>query len=252
MTRATRFVGLPTNSAGVLACVLAAATGGGCAWEPIDALALVDAGTRSTYDANTTGPGDIDAGDTSDAGGTVDATNGGGAPDAAASSSAACGAPGPFVDEWTFDASVESWTVAVDPGVLGNVSWTAATGEPSPGALELEVTPSPADGGSAGGAWLQVNGSYGDLTGRTVTAWIWLDSGEGPQLKVFAQSGPQYGWEDDGTIHLLPRTWTCVSLPVSTPSYEQAWFDPTDVIRIGFEMLSDAPFRVMVDSVHVR
>jgi len=42
-----------------------------------------------------------------------------------------------------------------------------------------------------------------------------------------------------------------VSLPISTPSFNQADYDPTDVIRIGFEMLATLPFRLDLDTVVV-
>ncbi|MCL2449198.1 MAG: hypothetical protein FWD17_09645, partial [Polyangiaceae bacterium] len=71
------------------------------------------------------------------------------------------------------------------------------------------------------------------------------------ELKVFAQTGPQYIWADNGINVLSPHTWTCVSLPLASPSYDQANFDPTNVIRIGFEMLAAAPFKIAFDTVVV-
>jgi hypothetical protein len=85
----------------------------------------------------------------------------------------------------------------------------------------------------------------------TMSAWVKLTSGPSPQLKVFAQTGSQYAWSDNGTIFLSAGVWTCVSLPFSSPSYQQATYDPTQVIRIGFEMLATSSFQLYVDTVSI-
>ena len=155
------------------------------------------------------------------------------------------------IDEWTFDSEVAPWTFAFDTGVQATLTWTGTVGQPALGAIEFDVTPRPSDGGSTSGAWIEYDTALGNLTGRTVAAWVRLVDGTSPQFKVYAQSGSQYIWEDNGTVTLAPQTWTCVSLPVSSPSFNQADYDPTDVIRIGFEMLATLPFRLDLDTVVV-
>jgi hypothetical protein len=111
------------------------------------------------------------------------------------------------------------------------------------------VKPASADA-SLTGTWAHIAlPSASDLSNRIVSAWLWLDSGPSPHVKVFAQTGTMYKWADNGTLFLVPNQWTCVSLPVSTPVYSQPNYDPTKVVAIGFEMLGTAPFRVLVDSV---
>ena len=171
-------------------------------------------------------------------------------PDAAASVRPCTGSPS-VVREWTFDSDVQGWTLALNPGVQGGVVWTGSTGNPSPGALEVDVTSVSPDGGTANGAWARYNATpVGDLSGRTISAWVWLDRGPSPRFKVFVQTGAQYSWADDGVVPpLSPRTWTCVEMAVSNPSYNQPDYDPTSVVVIGFEMLGSAPFRVFLDTV---
>jgi hypothetical protein len=159
--------------------------------------------------------------------------------------------------QWTFDSTLDSWTSTSDTGVQTALSWTGSLGQPTPGAVHFEVTPrtsdggATSDGGSTSGAWVENDAPPANLAGRTIAGWAYLESGPSPQLKVFAQTGPQYIWADNGTVHLAPQTWTCVSLPLSSPSFSQPDFDPTNVIRLGFEMLATEPFHIDFDSVTV-
>jgi hypothetical protein len=166
--------------------------------------------------------------------------------DAGASSALACTGAQPAVQAWTFDSSVQGWTVSADTGVDARAAWVGTTGDPSPGAIALTVTHGDA---SSPGAWLRYMMPLGDLSGRTVSAWVWLDSGSSPQLKLFVQSGSQYVWADSGTVTLPLRQWTCVSLDVTSPVYNGPDYDPTNIVNLGFETLAVDSFRILVDSV---
>jgi hypothetical protein len=166
-------------------------------------------------------------------------------------SSLACSGNQATLYSWTFDSGTQGWALALDTGVMATLEWTASVGQPSLGALEVSITPKEDDGGTVNGGWLKYPHAFGDLSGRTVSAWVWLESGESPNLKVFAQTGTQYVWSDNGTVHLRPRTWTCVSLPISTPSYDQPDYDPTDVVNIGFELLGSTSFQVQIDTIRI-
>jgi hypothetical protein len=117
--------------------------------------------------------------------------------------------------------------------------------------VEVQIAPLKRDKGSPNGGWIQYAHTFGDLTGRTVSAWVWLESGPSPDLQVFAQTGTQYDWGDNGTVQLRPQTWTCVSLAISTPYYNQPSYDPTDVVTTGFLFLGLASFAVYVDTVRI-
>jgi hypothetical protein len=261
-------VRLPCRMAGGLAGLAAGALlVTSCGWDRLDAIGPAPGGGDSpTGDAlveASTG-GDAAAlppdGSSSQDGQTQDAT-GDGTPDGDAAgeasppddgaSSLACSAAGSPVRQWTFDSDLQGWTLSMDTGVVGNVSWMGSSGNPSPGALAVEITSVTADGGVANGSWAEYEGtSLGNLSGRTLSAWLWLDSGVSPHLKVFVQTGSQYTWADNGTVELAPGAWTCVSMAVSSPSYTNGPnYDPTNVVRVGFEMLGASPFRVFVDTV---
>jgi hypothetical protein len=168
----------------------------------------------------------------------------------------ACSGSPNVVRQWTFDSDPQSWTLNMDRGVQGRLGWSGSIGDPSPGALQVDFTPTTivdarsVDAGAASGAWVQyATTPLGDLSGRTISAWVLLDRGPSPQLKVFVQTGTQYAWADNGTITLIPHTWTCVSMPVSAPAYNGPNYDATYVTVLGLEMRGSAPFRVYVDTV---
>ncbi len=222
-----------------LALAAAAALLGACTWASLDAITV--AGDAGPQRAGPGGPAADGAGDEAPASG---------ASAGACSASGAATATAAATRQWTFDSNVEGWSLETDTGVPATLGWNASAGDPSPGALEADVTPAASDSGAVSGAWAAfIPSSPLDLSGRTLSAWVWLDSGESPNLKTFVQTGSQYDWADNGTVHLALHEWTCVSMPVSSPSYEQPSYDPSQVIRLGFEMLGREPFRLFIDSV---
>ncbi len=154
------------------------------------------------------------------------------------------------VRQWSFDADTQGWTLFTATGVQGSLAWNGTVGMPTRGALQLDVTPDVTTGfGLAHARYLAA--PLGDLSGRTISAWLWVESGA-PRLKLYVLTGAQYIWADNGEIPITPRTWTCISMPVSSPQYKNGpSYDPTNVVRLGFEMLSTspAPLRVYIDSV---
>jgi hypothetical protein len=232
------------------ALLLAASTcATGCGWTNLDAVGTVLA-------ANDTGPPDVSVDvPPVDASRSKDASDG--SPEDTRqnreASTLPCTTAEPLVEEWTFDADagVSGWSISAQSGVQATLTWTSAVGDPSPGALQVEVTPRSSDGGATSGAWPQYNTPLGNLSGRTISAWVWLDSGPSPDLKLFVQTGTQWVWADNGTVQLSPKAWTCVSIPVSSPSYSGENYDPTEVVRIGFQLFGADPFRVYVGTVRI-
>jgi hypothetical protein len=227
-----------------------------CAWEELDAVetTLIGSTDAEPRDAS------VDAGILTDAARfkkdaleTKDASDSG-SPESAKETgepTLPCTAVEQAVLEWTFDGGTSNWVLSIESDVEASLSWTADAGKPSLGAVEVSVTPRESDSGETSGAWLQYDASLGDISNRTVSAWVWLDTGPSPNLKLFVQTGTQWVWADNGTVSLEAGTWTCVSLETSSPSFSQANYDPTDVVRLGFQMLGDAPFRVFVDTVRI-
>jgi hypothetical protein len=220
------------------------ATALGCGWQDVVAVSRLDP-------ADEAGDADATAPEAGDDGAIVESSTDSGAETSVPPPTAPCTAPGPYVEAWSFDGGLGPWSLSLDPGVQANLTWTTAVGDPTPGALQVDVTPAASDASDITGVYLKVEG-LGDLAGRTAAAWVWLDQGKAPHLKMYAQTGSQYVWGDNGTVYLPARVWTCVSLPLSSSSYQQASYDPTDVIRLGFEMLGLTPFRLYVSNVHIQ
>jgi hypothetical protein len=241
-----------------------------CDWEELDAIAsLQGAGDVQVSDAEVVADGseaaDVSDGETEDgrlfsdsSSRAQDATSAGDgantadafdalAADASETSVACATAGASAVKQWTFDATTEGWAVLDGTGTT--VTWVNAG--PTPGALEVDGLPVIGDAASSQ-SHIGVDELPGvDLSGRTLSALLWLDSGTSPTIKLFVQTGPLYTWADGGSIVLPLRTWTCASLNVSAPSYtsQNGVYDPTDVVRIGFELDETAPYRLYIDSV---
>jgi hypothetical protein len=209
-----------------------AACASACVWDDYDAVTS----PQPIADAEPTDSGTLP--ETSDVG---DVSTG---PDA--TSSPACSVSSTPVQTWTFDTTTQAWGSYTDSGVSATLAWTGTVGDPSPGALSFVVSPGD---GSNQGAWIRYDGSLGDLSGRTMAAWVFLDYGASPHLKPFAQTGSSYAWGDSGTWSLPAGQWTCVSLTFSSPAYNQPGYDPSNVITIGFETLAADSFELFVDSV---
>jgi hypothetical protein len=155
------------------------------------------------------------------------------------------------VAEWTFDTTIQGWVMDLGMGVNASLTWTGSTGNPTPGAAQVDFTPAPSDAGVYSTVWMHEDMGPSDFTGRTLEAWVWLDSGPSPRFLTYAQTGTNYEWADYGEHSLVPHAWTCVFLPLSKPAFNQPNYDTTQVIRIGFEMIGNAPFRVFLDTVRV-
>jgi hypothetical protein len=171
------------------------------------------------------------------------------------SSTTACTAGGAAVVGWTFDtnADVTKWMLAFDPGAQVTMSWSGLMGNPSPGALEVNLAAVAPD---AGGLHVWVHGNVvpaANLTGRTVSALVWLESGPSPEFYSFVQTTVGgYSWGDNGKVELTPGVWNCVTIPVSSPATRLLGYDPAQVIRIGYMMVATTPFRLLIDSVRAQ
>lgn len=200
-----------------------------CDWQDLNAIVpLPGGGDAGAYDAETVDEGSDSAHEASDAvaqmGDATSATDGTDAADTSDGQAGdvamvpTCGSTSsPVTKQWTFDATTEGWKVEDGAGmtiqVNNNVGW------PTSGALEVDSTVNSSDAAS-NQAYIGFDESpAADLSGRTVSAWLWLDSGTSPNLKLFVQTGNIYTWADGGSFVLAAHTWRCVSLDVSSPNY---------------------------------
>jgi hypothetical protein len=212
-------------------------------------IATGGAGGSSGTDASA-GTGGTPSGGTSSGGAsTVDASTGGAStggtstgPDAAPPP--VCANVAGSVKVWSFDTNMESWQFWPNAGV-GTLSWTAAAGNPTNGALAIDL-----QSGNGKLGWIVLDAAAPNLSGQTGTAWVWLDAPASTGVKLYAQSGATtYAWADGGFVALSPRTWTCLTLNFDGPVYKDATFDPTQVVRFGIEISGTGPFTLYVDQL---
>ena len=213
---------------------------GACGWRTLGAIALPAEASDASPPAAAAGDADVEA--------DQDVIEEPGADEPP--SPRPCTAVGTPIDAWTFDAGLEGWTLSLDPNVQASLAWTGTTGDPAPGAIQVTIAPSE-DAGTITGGWVEYSNPLGDLSSRTASAWVWLAMGTPPHLKLFVQTGSHYAWADNGTTYLSPQTWTCLSLNLQAPSYEQAMYDPSDVVTLGFEMLGSTPFEIYIGTVQI-
>jgi hypothetical protein len=194
--------------------------------------------------AAASGSGSTDAGDTGGSGG-VDA---GSSNEDAGGAAAGCGAAVPTAT-WAFASDLESWRIETDAAATGSLNWTAATGDPAPGALQLDATVTTGTGPGNVRVYLD-QGSTRDLTGKVIYARVLLEAGPGVSAKVFVQSGSGYVWADGYEVLLDAQRWNCVSFDPERPSVSALGFDRADVRKIGVFFFGDASPRLYIDQVN--
>jgi hypothetical protein len=177
-----------------------------------------------------------------------DASSGGGESDGAVDATDAAlptACANPVAERvWPFHTTVEGWEFVPSSG-SGPFAWTSALGQPEPGALALDLQT-----GTGIVGWILYGAPPPDMRGRTVSGWVYVSGSVDVWIKPFAQSnrGRVYGWVDGGGQTMQPDTWTCVSVDIDAPAYQED-FDPTLVIRIGIEIAGTAPYQVYVDQL---
>lgn len=203
--------------------------------------------------AGSTGGSSLDASGAPDSG-----SSSGGAPadsaapgDDGAGSVAACPNVGPLGQRWSFDTNVEGWifTMSTGGGVLG---WNGTVGSPAGGAPLGAVEADIAETGLFLG-WVELDAAFGDLSQKVLSGWVFVDGNETVTAKMFVHTnGVQTSeyWADGGSVLLAPRTWTCVSISMSSPGAHGALFDPTQVTRFGVQLEGNgANARVYLDEL---
>jgi hypothetical protein len=260
----------PTAASLVGPALLACAS---CGWDYLDAIrantltsttgqmdATADGTVGAAGSPDAPGDGNAESDDAPDgqplgAGGPIDGSSAIEAGDAtlppdANPSAEACSSSQTAARAWNFDTTTEGWVAPAGSGAQTTLVWTGAIGNPNPGSLAADIS---ALDGSNHSTLVQYSGSpaLGNLSGRTISAWVMVESSTTQDAKLFVQT-TSFAWADNGTIHLAPHVWTCMSLSVSGPSYNTLSppYDPTMGLRIGIELgVGASPFRLYVDSV---
>jgi hypothetical protein len=146
---------------------------------------------------------------------------------------------------WAFDNTIEAWQLSLDGGTSGTLVWTGATGNPTLGALQLDATISTVKQTVR----VLLEQTFPDLTGKTLYARVFLDSGSGVMVKPFVQTGASYYWAEGPAATLTTQQWTCLNLDFANPATGGATIDPTDVRRIGVLVIGATTLRLYTDYV---
>ncbi len=183
-------------------------------------------GATSTGAGGATSTG---AGGATSTDGTTSSTTGGGD---------ACTPGGTQVYLASFATDLEGFSVTGSGGPA--LTWNGSVGNPELGAMELDAS---------GGGAMQVRSQTvpGDLTGRVMSANVYVEGASSVDIMLYAQSGEQAKWADGGTITAAPGQWYCLALDLDNPVTASGLFDPADVRVVGIDVQRSGAFSVYID-----
>jgi hypothetical protein len=159
-------------------------------------------------------------------------------PNDASGPPASCSQAGSPTMAWSFDASVQGWELSG----AGTFVWNGTVGSPSLGALEVDWSNGPA-------IQVRLVQALGNLSGRIVTARVWLDTGGSVSARIFVQTGTKSVWADSGYVTLNQGQWNCLALDIDNPVFSRQQYDPTNVQVLGVDMQASGTSRVYIDSI---
>lgn len=157
---------------------------------------------------------------------------------------------GSFVEVWDFSADTEGFV----PGFsspdatlkdMALVTHDAAEGDPAPGSLAVTIPFSAPEEKVT----IALNFPAAiDMSGRTLTARVRLDSGFGTDpmvpggAKLYAKTTAAYVYADGGWLNQdMPGVWNTLTLTLDSPEgylAEGAW-TPSEVLEIGVEFAAN-------------
>jgi hypothetical protein len=150
------------------------------------------------------------------------------------------GAPPPALSH-TFDKDTLGYTASANPaptvdggtGVVANVTWDSAVGNPAPGSLMLTATFN--DYGQIADVNTAISPPV-NLTGKTVHVKVRLDSGAFNGFAQIHASSTGYKFGSGGASGLsVSTTWTDLTLDPVMAHTGNAMFDETQVIQLGVQ-----------------
>ncbi len=138
-----------------------------------------------------------------------------------------------FLSDYTFDYGLQCWSTSDSPlsGVTGSYSTTLV--HSGIGAFEATA---PFSG--TGTAEIDIHfASQANLTGDTITAWVYVDApvtaGGGGYAQLFVQSGSGNVWESGGTISLSASQWVQLTF---TPNWAASGENASQVQVLGIQV----------------
>jgi len=144
---------------------------------------------------------------------------------------------------WSFDADLEGWTRVNNGNKTATLTWSESVGKPVAGALRYDAT----SGNGLIGDMVNSLPTVVDLSGRTLSAWVRLQSGSAQVnfMAATALANPAIGPK----VTLSANTWTCVSFDPDNPTSVPSGYDASRVRYIGLQSTGSAPFQIYVDQV---
>lgn len=225
-----------TNGAGSAGSAGSSGSGGSVA----DGGGSGEAGATASGGTGVGAGGLPDGGSPTAAGGAAGEATGGAGGDGTIG--AGCGPAVPTAT-WSFTSDDEGWVLSLDGGTSGTLVWTAATGDPAPGALDLDGSVN-----NPNSIRVYLEQGFGDLTGQVLSARVFLESGT-VSTKLFVQSGASYGWSEGPQVDPAVGQWSCLGFDFANPASGGANLDATDVRRIGVLVYGGGALRLYVDQV---
>jgi hypothetical protein len=126
-----------------------------------------------------------------------------------------------------------------------SVAWLSTTGHDAPGALQATMSLVDVDAFTS----MQYRDvPLTDMNDRIVVAHVLVQSGSDLAGKLYVQT-TDYAWADSGSIPLEPGVWTCLSLDIAHPAYQNAGYDPNNVLTIGVRVRGVGDATVLLDDV---
>ena len=87
-----------------------------------------------------------------------------------------------------------------------------------------------------------------DMVDRVATVRVLVQSGSDLTAKLYVQT-TDYAWADSGNVPVETGVWTCLSLDLANPGYENEGYDPNNVIAIGVRVRGLGEVTVLFDDV---
>jgi len=75
-----------------------------------------------------------------------------------------------------------------------------------------------------------------DLSGRVLSAYVYLDTTTAVEAEIFLQTGNTLVWASSGRVSVPPKTWTCLSVDVDNPPTITNGYDTADVRYFGVQI----------------
>jgi hypothetical protein len=127
-------------------------------------------------------------------------------------------------------------------GGNSSVIWTAAEGNPSPGALDFDMP-------AGGTAELYSANLTGNLTGRHMFLNVYVAAGSSVRMRLFVETGNQARRGYGPYVSPPLGTWGCSDLDLQAPVATDPGFDAGNVSGAGLEVEGSGEVEIYADQI---